>query len=379
MSNTLTYVVPQLLAQGLLALRQRVALPRIVNRKYDPIPGGKGSTVDIPIPSAITAVEVTSAATPPSTAAIAPTRVQVACNYWWEAPFTLDDKEELDVLDGIIPMQASEAIKSIANKIESTGLLLYKNVYGYAGTAATTPFSTDLTAYTTARKILTKQLADVDPRFCLIDPDAEEKAINLRAFQDASFSGSPDVIVNGQIGRKLGALWICSQLIPTHTLGATAQSTFALDAGTARAIGTKSLHMDGFSVKPNVGDIFTIAGDTQTYTVTATSDLSTYDVDITFEPGLAVAIPAADGNEVVTFKATHVVNLLMHRDAFAFVTRPLASSGLGLGHFETAIDPESGLVLRLEISREYKRTRFSYDALWGWGCPRPELACRIAG
>lgn len=74
-----------------------------------------------------------------------------------------------------------------------------------------------------------------------------------------------------------------------------------LDAAIARPIGTTVLHMDGFTTKPANGDSFTIAGDTQVYEVVSATTLVGTDSDVTFRPGLKVAIPAVDGNEVVTF------------------------------------------------------------------------------
>ncbi len=84
--NSLTEVVPQLLAQGLLALRQNAVMPRLVNRGYEATAGERGSTIDIPIPSAITAAEVSPANYPPSTSGVTPTSVSLALDQWYEAP-----------------------------------------------------------------------------------------------------------------------------------------------------------------------------------------------------------------------------------------------------------------------------------------------------
>ena len=119
MANTWTQVIPKLLAQGLLALREQVVMPRVVNRSYDEMAGEQGSTIDVPIPSAITASAVSPAITPPANSDSAPTKVSIALDQWYEAPFYLTDKERLEVMDGTIPMQASEAIKALANNVQS--------------------------------------------------------------------------------------------------------------------------------------------------------------------------------------------------------------------------------------------------------------------
>jgi hypothetical protein len=381
MANTLTYVIPQLLAQGLVALRQQSIMARIVNRGYEELAGDKGSTIDIPIPSAVAIGDVAPAATPPAvTSELSPTKVSIQLNLWKEASFYLTDKDMLEAMNGTIPMQASEAAKTLANQIDSDILALYKKVYGWAGTAGVTPMETDLKSYLAARKTLAQQLAPLEPRYCIIDPTAEANALGLRAFQDTSFRGDQGGIINGQIGMKLGALWAVDQNIPTHTLAAATGGTIALDFGGGYALGTKTVHMDGFTVKPAEGDVFTIAGDDQTYSVVSSTVLAGTDSDVTFEPGLKVAIPAVDGSEVVTWKDTHTVNLLFHRDAFALAMRPfMGADPMNIGNFSSMVDPISGIALRLEVTREHKRTRFAYDALYGVGCPRPELAVRFAG
>ena len=368
MPNTITNVAPQLLAQGLLALRENAVLPRLVNRSYENQAAERGDTVDIPIPSAVTAATVAPAATPAATADSAPTKVTVPLDQWKEAAFYLTDKDKMEVMNGVIPMQASEAIKALGNTVDNYILGLYKGVYGYTGTAGTTPFATTADA-TQARKILNNQLAPLDDRRFVIDADAEAKALELRAFQDMSFSGSATEIVEGRINRKFGFDWFMDQNVPTHTNTGTG-TILVNDASTA--VGDTTLTWAGGGTQPVEGDVFTVANDTQTYVVAS----STATV-ITMYPAAKVAW---QDNAAVTFKASHAVNLAFHRDAFAFATRPLAGDTDGLGSLiQSAVDPVSGLTLRLEVSREHKRTRYSYDILYGAALVRRELATRIAG
>jgi hypothetical protein len=217
MSNVMTAVIPKLLAQGLLALRQQAVMPRLVNRGYEPMAGLKGSSIDVPIPSAVAAVAVTPATVPPANADMGPTSVNIALDQWYEAPFYLTDKEVMDVMAGIVPMQASEAVKSLANKVDIHLLQQGNKVAGFAGTAGTTPFATDLSAYLAARKVLNRNLAPMDNRSVVLDVDAEANAIGLRAFQDAAFRGDTQGIINGQIGYKLGAMWTMDQNVQSFT------------------------------------------------------------------------------------------------------------------------------------------------------------------
>lgn len=175
------------------------------------------------------------------------------------------------------------------------------------------------------------------------------------------------------------------QNVPTHTAGSITTGLIC-KAATAVAVGVTSLVATTAASTGAcalvVGDIITFAGDAQTYVITeaATQASAATDVTIKFLPALKVA---KTGSEAITVKASHVVNMAFHRDAIAFANRPLqqnASMINQLGSISMSdVDPVSGLTLRLEVTREHKRIRFSYDILYGGVLVRPELACRLAG
>lgn len=376
-SNTTTNLIPQLLAQGLLALREQAVMPRFVNRAYETMAGEKGSTIDVPISSAITASAITAPSyTFPDDSGVSPTKVSISLNKWYEAAFFLSDKDMLECMGGTIPLQAAEAVKALANQVDDDLLALYKSVYGYAGTAGTTPFSTDLTEYLDARKALNNQLAPMDPRYVVLDADAEANALGLRAFQDASFRGDSAGINEGIIGRKLGATWFVDQRVPKHTAGTGSGLTLD-NTDMVAGVKTATLAAAGSGTLV-VGDVFVFGSDTSGQTYVATSAASSAGGAFTFEPALKTSWTA--NNSTVTIKGDHRANMLFHRDAFALANRPFAGADpLGVGIFQSAVDPISGLTLRLEVNREYKRTRFSYDILYGVQAVRAALAARIAG
>ncbi len=376
--NDLSKVIPQLLAQGLMALREFAIMPQLVNRQYESMAGREGSTIDVPIPSVIAVQNVTPANTPPSTEGVTPTSVPIPLNRWKEAPFYLTDKDLLEVQRGTIPMQASEAIKALANEVDVFLLGLTKKFYGVVGAPGVLPFGSASPTTATAadateiRKVLNKQLAALTDRRVVLGPDAEAAALNLRAFQDASWSGSTAAILAGSLNTKFGMQWFMDQNIQAnvHTAGtAKDYATTGTDA-----IGSKSITCGSGTGAFVIGDIVKFANHTQTYVVT-TGGTTTFSI----EPGLVATVPNGTlilGPADTGGYSTHTINPFFHRDAIAFATRPLQSSNHPNSVIASAVDEISGLTLRLEFTREYKRDRFSYDILYGAEVVRRELGGR---
>lgn len=389
MSNSPTNVMPKILARGLMSLRQRVIMPRLVNNSYSTEAAQKGDVINVPIPAAKTASDVTPSNTPPAPSDSTPGNVQIPLDNWKHADFHLTDKEltQIDRNQHFIPMEMEEAIKALANAVNQDIFDEYKGVYGIVGTPGTTPFATDVVVATTLRKTLNQQLCPRELRRAVLNFDAEANALALAPFRDVSQSSDREVLIEGEIGRKFGIDWFADDHVPTHTStplsagAATVNGAHTVNFGSTDGGRTGTVSIAKATNPSNLvkGDILTFAGDSQTYVVLADVTLAVGNTTVQIAPALKAA---KSGGEAVTLKATHVVNLGFHRDAIAFATRPLVASTMDLqlgNQIMSMQDPKSGIVLRLEVSRQFKQTVWDFDILWGAKLVREELAARLAG
>lgn len=378
MANTITNVTPLLLAQGVMALRQQAITPRLVNRSYDSMAAQPGNVVQVPIPSAMSARAITPSEVMNSVVNFSPTAVNVTLDFFYEAPFHFSDTDALSVAAGTASMQASAAIKALVNEVDSYILGKHIRFFSYSGTAGTTPFATNIAQAGTARRKLNQNLAPTDDRRVLLDPLAEAAALELSSILQFDQRGDQGGIIQGTIGRKLGMDWYMNQNIPTYTIG-TGWVTGYIASTVAGAVGDTTLNIINATASGTVkiGDIFSYNG--RDYVVTANATASaTVQFAVAFQPPLIHAI--ATGAAITLLVGTsYTANLVFHRDAIAWASRPLADiSGVG-NIMASDTDPISGLALRLETSRQYKLTQFSYDILGGANVVRRELGAKILG
>lgn len=395
MANTLTSILTQILAKGMMGLREQVLMTRLVNTDYSIEAKSKGKTIDIPVATDMgDADSVTPAAVPTAPSDLTPATKQITLDQWYHKAFALDDQEIGRIRAGqdFVPLQMQEAFRVIAEKINATVFATYKGVYGYVGTAATTPFGSgvEVASATNLRKILHEQLCPRDNRRAVVDFAAEAAALNLSHFSDAEKRGSAETKVTGNVGKVFGFDWFGEDAVPDHTAG-TITAGLISKASTAVATGVKTLVATTAASTGACalleGDIVLIAGDTQTYVLTAAATQSSASTDVTlvFEPTLKVALT---GSEAITVKATHVVNLGFHRDAFGLAVRAPDMGmkelfGVGttnnLSNMVTLVDEVSKLVMRIELLRGYKMWMLDVDCLWGTALVSPERAARLAG
>lgn len=385
MANTIPAVMTQLVARAVGVLRRRSHMARYVTTGYSLTPGQKGKTVDVEIPPTATAGAITASNAYPSNTDTTSTTVAITLDKWYGSDFHMSDQDmtRVDKDLNFFPAAAEASLDAVVTQVDDDLLALYKDVYNASGTAGTTPFASNAAAWTTgARKLLNQEKAPMRDRYVILDPDAEANAVNLSEFKSLYASGDPGVIVEGEIGRKLGADWALNQGVPSFTGGTLSNGTskVAKVNDASYTVGESTVDIDDTTLTGTVvvGDIFTVAGDTQQYVVTANATASSNAIaGMAFAPASKVAW--AD-NAVVTFVADHTANLAFQRGAFALATAPFEVVDPSLGVMsQSFVDPLSGLTIRLEVSRQYKQTRWEWDVLYGVKTVRAELAARILG
>ena len=261
------------------------------------------------------------------------------------------------------------AAVALAEKINTDGLSLYKDVPYVCGSAGTTPVT--LTDIANVRKQLNAQKVPVSGRVAVWDTEADANFTTIDALVNAEKAGTTTALREGSIGRVFGLDNYMSQAVKTHTKGtlsAEVKPKASTQAG-ATSITLSAAEVTGTLVK---GDILTILGDS--YVVTGDAAAAGNEITVDIYPALKKNVTT---NTVVTLMGDHTANLAFNPMAFAFVTRPLvAPAGV-----ESYVTSYNGVTLRVVrgYDRKYKKETLSMDVLYGYKTMYPELAVRVLG
>ncbi|MFA5378771.1 MAG: P22 phage major capsid protein family protein [Dehalococcoidia bacterium] len=358
----------------LMRVHELLVFPNLIHKDFsDDFIANKGATIQVEKPLILTASEFVQ-----GTGVVAQDTeqesVEVTLNHLADVTveFTALQRAVNAGEDRVAKFIESGAI-ALAQKINSDGLLLYKDIPYYSGAAASTPDA--LSDFADAALVLDNHNVPQGMRKGLWNPAAYAKFRVLDAVVGADKSGTTDALRKGEIGNISGLENYMSQAVKTHTT-VGAGTTIAIDNSPGGySEGDTEIHIDGLSAAFAVGDLFTIAGHTGAqYVVTVAGDLATADQDITIYPALTADV--ADGIELTPI-ASHVANLAFHENAFAFVTRPLVLPSDKEAYVTSYNDISMRVVRGYDMT--YKKDVISIDCLYGFKTMYPELACRILG
>lgn len=382
-------LIPLMAVNVLDVARENAVMPRAVTNNYSTEVAMKGEKIVINVMNDFVATEIApSPNIPAANNAVDPNKADLELNQWFGSSFALTEKQLAEIVDGGRMEALSAATRAVVNTIDTSVLGLYRYVYNTVGVAGTTPFAADTVPAKEANRLLSTGRAPKDrDRHMILDEFGYYEATDLPNFQRVDYMGADDVMRDATVPYTLGYNWWEDQNVPTHT--STAAGAYAVDL--AATAGAQSLVIDdGAGALPTAlapGDLFTIAGDTQQYSVVSYT-AGTNESTIEISPPLAEdTTDSAVITNITTAAGTpHVANLAFHRSAFHIAVRPVGDIAIGenagremIYPSQTISDPISGLNLTLKFFQGYHQTLAEVSALWGVTCPRPGFAVRIFG
>jgi hypothetical protein len=325
MSNTLTAILPVAYSAAKEVAAEPFGLIDAINTSFDDKGVAKGDTVSVPIAPTRALSDFTPAATTTAgTDGIAST-TSVLITFSKKADWNITGEQERSLQNADtdkewfkqLLMQGMRALRNYAEgQAWSATIAGASRAYGTAGT---TPFASDISALTNARKILQDNGAPLADLHMVADTAAGLNMRNLGLFQQAYQAGSDEERRSGRLMRQMGFQLAESAAVSTHTAG-TAASATTDNAGYAVGATTLTLASAGTGTIL-AGDVITFAGDTNKYVVvTGDADVSNGGTITIAAPGLRVAMSAA--TKAITMVSTFTANVAMERSAVVGIMRP---------------------------------------------------------
>jgi len=381
MANTLTALAPVAYSAAKEVAAEPFGLIDAINTNFDDKGVAVGDTVYVPVAptrstSSFTPAATTSAgtdATATSTSVLITASKKVSWNITGEQERSLQNGESDKTWFSQLLKQGMRALRNDAEAAAWAATIAgASRAYGTAGT---TPFASDLSALTNARKILQDNGAPlVDLQF-VGDTSAGLNLRNLGVYQNAYQAGSDSERRSGRFLPQLGFMIGESAQVSTHTAG-TAASATTDNAGYAVGATTITLASAGTGTIL-AGDVITFAGDTNKYlVVSGDADVSNGGTITLAAPGLRVAMSAA--TKAITMVATFTGNVALERSAVVGIMRPPLMPENPIIQQMLVSDDKGMTYLMLDIA-QYGMRSLELHLAYGFKTVNPEFSAIVLG
>lgn len=354
----------QIARMALPILRDNLVFPMLSHIEYSDDFARCGDTVQIKKPPVYTACEFTGKIEPQK---INETSALVKLDKIADVSVEIGSREMALNISDFEHQVLMPAMVAIAEKINSDGMSLYKEIPFSVGKPGVTPDSID--TISDAARLLNKNKAPISDRHAVWDYEALAKLQLIPAIINAEKSGDTKSLREGCIGRILGMENYMSQAIKTHTPIITGEKSVNNPYKLGDDIISITIKADENVCK---GDIFVF--DNVNYTVIEDGVINGTNCEFNIYPPLCKDIKTTDK---LLFIDKHTVNLAFHKNAFAFVTRPLEAAK-GAESYVTSFE---GITIRVTMDYDIatKSQILSIDTLYGFKTLYPELATRVMG
>jgi hypothetical protein len=366
MANTL--ITPSVVArEALMALENNLVMANLVYRDYSNEFAKVGDTVSARRPATFQANEFTTSI---SVQDAVEGYVAVTLDKHLDVSFAVTSKELTLSLNDFSEQFIQPAMRAIAQKIDALILERYVDIPSFVIKSSPNVSAADIA---NVGALLDSQKAPMDSRVIVMSPFTYAKYIVLDAFLHADKSGSTDALRNASMGKVLNLEGYMDQNVVSHNNGTFAVSSGTLTVASASA-GATSITASATACSGTLkkGTLLTIADTPGQYVVTADCTAASNSITIPIYPALQASVTS----KAVTIVSNHYANLAFHKNAFAFVTRPLA---LPLGAANAEVINYNGLAVRAVYDYDInaKKDIISLDILCGVKTLDPNLAVRL--
>jgi hypothetical protein len=355
--------------ETLMALENETVLSGLVYRGYSKeFVSGRGATVNVRVPTALTATVVSNTV---NMGTVAESSVAFVLNRLADMSLSVTSQDlSLEVAEFseqfIQPMARAHA-----QLMDLYGANEAANWAGHA-TVSGTPAVGDIVQ---CGAVLDAQKTPLSERRLVMGPITKAGYMVLEPFLYAEHRADGGrAIREAEMGRVLGFDCYMDQNVNiTHTSGAMADLVGAMKGAGAAGDGTATVDAitSGGTVK--AGDVFKITGYDQWFRVSTNATATDATIIVVFSPVLGQTV--AD-DAVVTFQGTGRDNMAFHKNGIGLATAPLAPP---LGGAKAAVVNYKGLSCRVvyDYSIMTKTNIISMDMLYGWKTLDKNLCCRL--
>lgn len=385
-SNVLTSLSPNLFAALNTISRELTGMiPAVSLNASGSERAAVGDDVKIPVVGAANVSDITPGMNVPDPTGQTVTTISIAITKSRAAEFGFVGEEQLSLDNGVgygtvQTDMITQAMRSLVNEVETDLVATYVGASRAYGTVGTIPFTSGLGELAQMHKILVDNGSPTTDKQMVIGTVAGASLRSNTGLTNVNQAGSTDTLREGIFGRLQGFAVRESGQFLDHTAGTIVDTTVT----GANAIGTTSIGVTTLattgSVVLSVGDIITIAGDSNKYVVATAVTIAagtTGTVEIQ-ETGLR---QATKGAEAITIVADYSVNMAFDRNAIHLAARAPALPKEGDTALDrmTITDPVSGLSFEVSVYGGYRKVRYEVALAWGVKLTKTEHTALLIG
>lgn len=385
LANTLTSLIPDVYSALDVVSRELVGFIPAVMRDPTTERAAVGQTVRSFVAPAATASDITPGVTPPDDGDQTIGNVSLSITKARRVPFRWNGEQTRGLNNGgpgtlsVQQQQIAQALRTLANEMESDLAALHATTSRAYGTATTDPFASDFSDLAQSRKILADNGAPLSDMHMILNTSAGAKMRSLPTLNRINESGTDVMLRQGLLQQLQGFDIRESAQIKRPAVG-TAASATTNNAG--YAVGATVLTLASAGTGAIVaGDVVTFVGDTNKYVVASSTatDVSAGGTITLAAPGLQVAMSAA--TKAITVVAISSRNVFFSRNALVLAARlPALPDGGDLAiDRQTVVDPVSGFAFEIAMYAQYRQMQYEISAAWGVKNVKPEHSGILLG